>query len=367
MYRSLGLALLVVLSACRAEQAKQDLGGDPIDTENPDLLGAPSDVDLASPSTPNSDGAVVSGDHCEPLTPRADPVEVFALPEDGEPPYVDVLETATKSIRVTAYLMGYGGILDTLEAKCKAGLDVKIILDAGQTANDKYETLLKNAGCSVKRSDPSFTYYHAKIMVVDDVRAVVSTGNYSKTYSVERERNFVSHVDDPNDVADLKTIFDADWNGTPLQLACTRLLVSPINSKERILSLIASATTTLEVESMQMAETDIRAAIAERAKAGVAVRVLLAAPSWIDANQDAADYLQIQNIKPRYMSTPGVHVKAIVVDGERAYLGSQNMSWTSMTKNREVGLFIGGASEAAGVKRMLDTFDKDWATAKEFN
>lgn len=366
MLRSVGLALALVLSsACTVPITNNnpDEGGDPIDGDNPDLLGAEA-PDLAR--TNDDGGAVDPGDHCDPLSPRSEPVTVYALPDAGEAPYVDVLKTATTSIRVTAYLMGYGGILDTLKEKCGAGLDVQILFDQGQDANDKYETMLADAGCQTKRTDPVFPYYHAKVIIVDGARAVVSTGNYSKTYSVDKERNFVAHVNDPDDVADLVTMFDADWNDQSLAMTCTRLLISPINSKDRLLSLINSATTTLDIESMQLAETDIRAAIAARKQAGVEVRALLAAPSWIDANQAAADYLKIQNIEARWMSTPGVHVKAIVVDGNRAYLGSENLSWTSLTKNREVGVFIGGASEAAGVKVMLDTFEKDWATAKAF-
>ena len=302
-------------------------------------------------------------DVCDPLAPRAVPARVYALPEAGEAPYVDVLQTATTDIRVTAYLMGYGVILDTLTAKAKAGVTVRVILDQGQDANKKYYEALTQAGIECKWSDPKFSYYHPKFMVVDGARATVSTGNYSKAYSVEKERNFVAQIDDPSDVADLITIFDADWAGTAPNVDCTRLLVSPDNSKERLLAFIDSAQTSIDIESMQLAEKDMRDHIAKRKAAGVAVRAVLAAPSWIDANADAAKFLASHGIEARWMSKPGVHVKAIVVDGTRAYLGSQNFSWTSLTKNREVGVLL---TEPDAVKVMSTTFEKDWAASTKF-
>ena len=56
-------------------------------------------------------------------------------------------------------------------------------------------------------------------------------------------------------------------------------------------------------------------------------------------------------------------MKAIVVDGKAAYLGSENLSTTSLTKNREVGLVT---DEATPVTTVAGTFEKDWAIATPF-
>lgn len=356
-----GLVVLVFALGCRVSGNTNgnEVGGDP----EPDLTGLPADVDLTEAAPGDMAEPNPSDPTCDPLSARKTPTLVYTLPEAGEAPYVDVLKTATTSIKMTAYLMGYGGIYDTLIEKAKAGVKVQIMFDEGQTANQKYFDALTAAGAEGKWSDPTFPYFHNKYFVVDGTKAVVSTGNYSYTYSVQKERNFVAQVSDPDDVADLNTLFEADWNGTPLTMSCTRLLISPINSKDRLLDLIKSAKTTILVESMQFAELDVRAAITDAKKAGVSVRVILAAPSWIDANTDAATYLKSQGIMPRYMSKPGVHVKAIIVDGKAAYMGSENLSYTSLTKNREVGLFI---TETDGVTQMSNTFETDWAGATAF-
>ena len=178
-----------------------------------------------------------------------------------------------------------------------------------------------------------------------------------------KERNFAVLDRDPEDVAQLTALFDADFARRSPDLSCTRLLVAPVNAKERLLELVRSATREILVESMQLGERDVRDALAERKRAGVDVRVLLADPSWIDANADAATFLAASGIPARWLGAPSVHAKAIVVDGERAYAGSINLSWTSLAKNREVGVV---ATEAAGVGALRGTFERDWAAASAF-
>jgi len=150
--------------------------------------------------------------------------------------------------------------------------------------NQKYFDQLTAAGAEVRWSDPQFPYMHAKTIVVDGAEALVSTGNFSKTYSIDLERNFVARVTDPADLATLVALFDADWDRLSPALDCTRLLVSPVNARERLLALIDSATTTLTIESMQFADAEVRSHVAARQAAGVTVRVILADTAWIDAN-----------------------------------------------------------------------------------
>jgi phosphatidylserine/phosphatidylglycerophosphate/cardiolipin synthase-like enzyme len=300
---------------------------------------------------------------CAPLVPRTTPLEVSVLPDAGATPFVSVLGRATKTIRVMVYEMGTGPIIDTLEAKARAGVKVQIILDvAQQGTNQKYMDRLKAAGADVIWSDTRFQFMHAKVLIVDGAEAVISTGNYA-AFRMTMERNFVVRDADAADVDVLVKLFDADFARKDPDLTCTRLLISPVNAKQRLLDFIASAKTDVLVESMQLADNDVRDALAARKAAGVVVRVLLADPGWITANADAATFLAAHGIEARHMKEPGVHVKAVVVDGTLAYAGSINLSWTSLTKNREVGLLI---TEPTNVAAMQTTMSHDWLTATPF-
>ncbi len=373
------LSLLSMLGACGTTSGEEPAAGpardagaprgrDAAPAARPDAASPTPTPDAgtpapdAAPAAPDGPG-VPAVDYCNATDPRQPAPLVFATPEAGERPYLEVLERATRSVRVQVYLMGTGGILTALKAKAQAGVRVQVILDGeqGRDTNQRYFDQLAAAGVEVLWSDPQFSYMHAKFIVVDEREALVSTGNYSAQYSINLERNFVAQLSDPADVADLVALFDADWSRASPDMRCTRLVVSPINSKDRILALINSAQRTLQIESMQFADRDVRAAVQARKQAGVEVRALLADAGWITANADAATFLKGLGVPVKHI--PHLHTKVLIVDGARAYFGSENLSVTSLTRNREVGLIV---TEASSVAPLLATFERDWTAGVDF-
>ncbi len=331
------------------------------------LAACHASADHAAPDGPaaNADAAPTADARttfCEATSPRTVPVVVSPTPEDGETPYLTALAIAQSRIRVEIYEMGYGGILDALTADAMAGMDVKIIFDTSeQSVNQKYHDQLQAAGAQVAWSSPQFTYQHAKFIVIDDATAVISTGNFSKEYSIDLERNFVATDSDPADVADLGSLFDADWAGTTPTMSCTRMIISPINSRERILDVINGAQQTLTIESMQFADSAVRAAVANRVHAGVAVRAMIADAGWVSANAEAATYLKGLGIEVKWI--PHLHTKVLVADGAVAYMGSENLSETSLDHNREAGVVVIDPSSLAP---LMTTFETDWAAGTDF-
>jgi cardiolipin synthase A/B len=340
---------------------------DQVDPEQPILSDAPP-VTSADPApatggeaTPAPTNPTEPTPACDPLVPRTKPLVLAVQPDESAAPFVAVINAAQKSIRVMVYQMGYGPFLDGLEAKAKAGVQVRVILDYAQKdVNQKYMDRLKLAGADVIWSDTQWTYMHAKVIIADDSEAVVSTGNYY-IGSIDKERNFAVRDSDPADLKVLGAIFDADFERKSPDVSCTRLLVSPVNAKQRLLDFIASAKKDILVHSMQLGDRDVRDALVTAKKKGVAVRALLADPGWIDANAEAAQFLATVGIESRWRQH--VHVKAITVDGTASYIGSVNLSWTSLTKNREIGLVM---TEPQNVATVAKTFETDWTTANAF-
>jgi len=284
-------------------------------------------------------------------------------PEVGEAPILEVIKEARTSIRVMVFQLGPSGVLDALAAKARAGVKVRVILDGSRLShNDNNVPLIQERGCEVRWGNPAFEFTHAKVIVADDAAAVISTGNYVLG-QVKADRNFVAVDRDPEDVAALGALFDADWSRRPLDAHCERLVVSPDNARGRILRLIESAERTLDVESMELGDGSVRHALADRRAAGVRVRVVLADPWWVRANDAAARYLAANRIRARYLVSPSVHAKAIVADGARAYVGSVNLSWTSLTRNREIGVI---ADEPGAVATISATLARDWSRAITF-
>jgi phosphatidylserine/phosphatidylglycerophosphate/cardiolipin synthase-like enzyme len=322
-----------------------DASSPAVDASSPDAHGDASATDALAPA-------------CNDTDPRSVPLVLSVQPDDGEGPIVNVVAGATRSIRVMIYDLGTSQILTTLLQKAMAGVKVQAILDQTEMAYDQpaYDAL-KTAGAQVMWSNPKFSYTHAKTIVVDESSSVVSTGNFDD-YDISSNRDFTFVDRDPQDVANLVTIFDSDWANVTPDLSCTRLVVSPVNSQARILALINSAQKTLDIEQLEFGDTDVQAAVVERARAGVAVRLILSDPGFESGILTAVSSMEAAGITPRDLVNPNLHLKSILVDGTTEYAGSENMSYTSLNDNREVGLIF---SQPDIIATIQATFEKDWA------
>jgi phosphatidylserine/phosphatidylglycerophosphate/cardiolipin synthase-like enzyme len=53
----------------------------------------------------------------------------------------------------------------------------------------------------------------------------------------------------------------------------------------------------------------------------------------------------------------------VVADGARAYVGSENLSSTSLDHNREMGLVV---TDPSSLEPLMTTFEKDYAAGTDF-
>jgi phosphatidylserine/phosphatidylglycerophosphate/cardiolipin synthase-like enzyme len=178
--------------------------------------------------------------------------------------------------------------------------------------------------------------------------------------AMRTERNYGLVDRDIEDIADVQAIFDADWalskgtSTTPANLTCTRLIVSPTNSRARLVDHIKSATTNLDVETMYVSESSIQDAIIAAKNRGVAVRVIV--NEQTDASVTA---FRAAGIPVKIPAGFYLHAKLIIAD-QVAFVGSENMSLTSFTKNREVGAL---AFEPSAFMPIKTQFEADWAAS----
>ena len=57
-----------------------------------------------------------------------------------------------------------------------------------------------------------------------------------------------------------------------------------------------------------------------------------------------------------------MHAKIIVVDGQRAFVGSENISTASLDRNRELGVLI---ADANVIHTLQQTFRLDWGASQD--
>jgi cardiolipin synthase A/B len=114
------------------------------------------------------------------------------------------------------------------------------------------------------------------------------------------------------------------------------------------------------IEAEEMNDTNIEQALENAAQHGVHVQVILPAPgaSSGDSNSQGIQTIRQGNVQVREDTHLYMHAKVIVVDGQRAFVGSENISAASLDQNRELGIII---SDPNVLSTLQQTFQGDWA------
>lgn len=314
------------------------------------LLGACSRVGPPSVAAPT-----------ELVAPDATPaLAVMVMPDDGRAPLVNALRGARESIRLTIYLLIDNEVVDELMRAQQRGVDVRVLVEpnpfgGGPVSRDDVAKL-RAAGVQVRDGNPTFRYTHQKSVVVDEAVTLIMTLNLTpSSFTKNREHGVIDT--DPARVAEIARVFDADWARRDVAVSHPDLVWSPDNARDRLLALLASATSSVEVEAEVLTDTNVTRTLANLAGRGVRVRVILPPVEAGDVNLADLDAMTKRGAQLRRLADPYPHTKLIIVDGTRAYLGSINLTANSLDNNRELGIII---DDAAGVRRLLDSFEADW-------
>jgi phosphatidylserine/phosphatidylglycerophosphate/cardiolipin synthase-like enzyme len=282
---------------------------------------------------------------------------------------VTAINGAQHSVYMTMYQIDHTQVLAALVAKKQAGVDVQAILDGSTTCkswNMPAYTQLQNAGISVVWSNPSFTYTHEKTVIIDGQTAWIMTMNLN-TSPPSSNREYLAIDTDAADVAEATAIFHADHAMQSISPSGS-LVVANANARPDLVALINTAATSLDVEGEELSDLDLHGvvnAISAAAARGVTVHVVVANDSAPPSNQTTS----IANIKMAgghvvvtgptsangTSSNPYIHSKAIVVDGAKAFVGSENFTGGSLGYNRELGVIFNNASEVAKVASAIST------------
>jgi len=212
-------------------------------------------------------------------------------------------------------------------------------------------------------SAPTFALTHAKTMVVDGGTAYIMTTNYTRA-AFRSNREFVVVDRDSQDVRQVRDVFWADWRSQRLVPHDTRTPISPSTARLLLSRLVSSAMASIEVYAEEFQDPAMACLLAGQARRGRRVRVLLPAAAGSEAREGPlVALLAHAGGRVRRMPPHGlyIHAKAIVVDSRIAFVGSENLSAASLDRNREVGLLL---SDAVAVRRLLATFQTDWASAR---
>ena len=292
---------------------------------------------------------------------------LLVMPDMGVSPILSAIQGAQKSIQLTMYMFTdydtTGQLVQALIARAQAGVDVRVLIDphpyVGPSHSDPSAAAvqaLEQGGVKVEDSSPDFRYTHEKAMVIDGKTAYIMTCNFTNAaFSSNREYAVVDH--DPTDVAEVSNIFRADWNRQDYTPSDPNLVVSPTNSHQQLLDLIDSARHSIVVQCEVIGDQRIADALGARAQDGVDIKVML---SRLGSKTDDRESQQLADegiTQVEFNRHIKMHAKAIVVDGQRAYIGSENLSTNSLDHNRELGLIT---QDRSLVSHLMSVQNEDW-------
>jgi phosphatidylserine/phosphatidylglycerophosphate/cardiolipin synthase-like enzyme len=274
-------------------------------------------------------------------------VELLVQPEDGIEPILRAIRKARRSIDMHIFRLDRRRIEKALQEAVGRGVAVRTLIAhtarGGEKDLRKLEQRLLEIGATVSRTADDLLRYHGKMMIVDRQKLYVLGYNLTRV-DIDKSRSLGIATKKRDLVDEALKLFEADFDRKPYKTDARYLLVSPVNSRERLATFIRKARRQLliygEVTDRRMVQL-----LKERARAGVDVRILgrLAKSREISAEKYPGKRL---------------HVRAIARDGRAAFVGSQSLRKQELDARREIGVIV---RDAKVVKKIVAVFESDWA------
>ncbi|HUI77990.1 MAG TPA: phospholipase D-like domain-containing protein [Bryobacteraceae bacterium] len=276
---------------------------------------------------------------------RASNYALVTEPDQGLSPIYNLISSAKSTLDMTMYELTDTQAEQLLAQAAALGVKVRVILDQNLEKNNNttaYNYLAAH-NVQVHWANPKYSATHQKTIIVDGSSAAIMTLNLTSQY-YSTSRDFAVIENDPNDVAAIEATFNADFSNSAIEPPDGDDLVwSPTNSQPVILSVINSAQHSLLVENEEMGDTNVVNALVSAAGRGVLVQVVMTNSS----NDYSTQFTQLVaagvEVSTYAANAPlYIHAKVILADygsaGAQVFIGSENFSSASLTRNRELGL-----------------------------
>src|ERR687885_514546 len=275
-------------------------------------------------------------------------MKLIVQPDAGTAPIISAIKQAKRSIDVLIFRLDKYEIARELAAAVSRGVHVRALTAHQNRGGTKslrdLEMQLLEGGVTVSRTNDDLVRYHGKMMIVDRKILHVYGFNFT-TLDIEKSRSFGIITKNEKLVNEAMKLFEADFERQPYTPGYNRFIVSPENARDRLARFIKGARRELLIYDPKVSDDSILRLITERLRAGVDVRVI----GKVEAKWD----VPFEKYEGKRL-----HIRAIIRDGDRAFLGSQSLRRIELEKRREVGIVI---TDHSVVREMQAIFEHDWA------
>jgi len=275
-------------------------------------------------------------------------MKLLVQPDDGVGPVLEAIERADTSLDLYVFRLAHPKVKRALASAVSRGVVVRALIAHvtadGSVALRKLESELLGMGVTVSRTAEDLIRYHGKVLIRDRTNLYVLGYNLTRR-DIAHARSFGIATRQKALVAEAIRLFEADFDRQLYTPRLDQFVVSPFNSRASILSLIEEAREQLLIYEPRLTDRLMQKALEQRAMAGINVRIISKVAKNANAVQVAA--------------YPGerMHVRAIVQDSRRVFIGSQGLRRAELDRRREVGVIVDDKDVVRGVTRI---FEKDW-------
>ena len=278
-------------------------------------------------------------------------MKLIVQPDTGLAPTLRAIKKAKRSLDVLIFRLDRKDIIEALTSAVRRGIDVRVLTANTNKGGEKrlrdLELQLLDGGVTLSRSAHDLVRHHGKMMIVDGRVLHVYGYNFTRL-DVEKSRSFGVITRNRRLIREAIKLFEDDFNRRPYSPTCERFVVSPDNARECLSAFIKGARKQLLIYDPKVSHPAIVKLLVERARAGVDVKIIGKLGS-----KKHKDDLAVEKYPGKRL-----HVRAIVRDSRRAFVGSQSLRKLELEKRREIGVIV---HDRRVVRQMQRVFEEDWA------
>src|SRR5580765_805363 len=276
-------------------------------------------------------------------------MRLITQPDEGIAPLLAAVKRARRRLVIVIFRFDLDELEDALEAAVKRGVEVLALIahtnKGGEQRLRKLEQRMLKKGVTVCRTNDDMVRYHGKLLIVDRSAAYILGFNFTADDLQSRSFGVVSKSS--RVIKELQRLFDSDANRTDYTPRVRDLVVSPENARSRLYRFIRRARVSLDIYDPNVADDEMLSLLERKAARGVRIRVI----GSLEKKWEKAGFAAVQALRGR------LHVRAIVRDGRRAFIGSQSLRKLELDQRREVGIII---RERRVVRKVEKVFNDDW-------
>jgi len=275
-------------------------------------------------------------------------VDVIVQPDDGLQPVLDAIKRAKESLDLIIFRFDAKPVEKAIQAAVGRGVAVRALIAHTNSGGEKrlrqLEQRLLDAGVTVSRTADDLVRYHGKMLIRD--REELHVYGFNFTALDFQSRSFGLVCRDRRCVQEGLRLFEADALKQEYQPSNDSFVVSPENAREQMATFIKRARRQLYIWDPKVSDPQMIRLLLQRMKSGVDVRI-------IGKVGKRGSGLPVEKFPGKRL-----HVRAMVRDGDTAFVGSQSMRALELDGRREVGMMT---RDARVVKRLVEIFESDWA------